>query len=90
MTARPGRLERLVAELLAAKKTDEQVMEGVTLAVVGRLPTDGEKKLTLAAVSKAADRKAAWVEVAKALAATDEGKKHAAELNPAPEKKPKK
>jgi hypothetical protein len=77
-----GRLEKLVGELVGAKKTDEQVLDGLTLALLGRLPTASEK-LTLAAVGKAADRAAAWVEVARALAATEEAKKHAAELDTA-------
>jgi hypothetical protein len=86
------RLEKLVGELVGAKKADEQILDGLTLALLGRLPTASEK-LTLAAVGKAADRAAAWVEVAKALAATEEAKKHAAELhkaNPAPETPQKK
>jgi hypothetical protein len=78
----PDRTDKLIGELFAAKKTDEQVLEAVTLAVVGRLPTDGEKRLTLAAVSKAGDRKAAWVEVAKALAGSPEAKAHAAPASP--------
>jgi hypothetical protein len=87
----PSRAEKLVGELLGAKKTDEQVLDGLTLAVLGRLPTESEK-LTLAAIGKAAERKAAWAEVAKALAATEEAKKHAAELNKAnpPAKPPEK
>jgi hypothetical protein len=90
---RPSRVEKLVRELVDAKRTDEQVLDGVSLVVLGRLPTESEKKLTLAAVGKAADKTAAWVEVAKALAATEEAKKHAAELNkdnPAPPKPPEK
>jgi hypothetical protein len=79
--AGPDRLTKLVDDLLAAKKADDAILDAVALAVVGRLATAGEKALTLAAVSKAADRKAAWVEVAKALAATPEAKAHAAELN---------
>jgi len=79
LTARAG---KLIDELIAAKKTDEQLLEAITLATVGRLPTDGEKRLTLAAASKAGDRKAAWVEVAKALAGSDEAKAHAATTAP--------
>jgi RNA polymerase sigma factor (sigma-70 family) len=86
-TRRSYRLEKLVGELVGAKKTDEQVLDGLTLAVLGRLPTESEK-LTLAAVGKAADKKAAWVEVAKALSATEEAKKHAAELQKANPPKP--
>jgi hypothetical protein len=71
----PTRLEKLVSDLLAAKKSDAEMLEAVTLATVGRLPTDAEKRLTLGLVGKTVDRKAAWVEVAKALAATEEGMK---------------
>jgi hypothetical protein len=62
------RLEKLVGELIAAKKSDEALLEAVTLATLSRLPTDSEKKLVLASIGTAADRKAAWVSVAKALA----------------------
>jgi hypothetical protein len=51
------------------------MLEAVTLATVGRLPTDAEKRLTLGLVSKTTDRQASWMEVAKALAATEEGAK---------------
>ena len=47
----------------------------------------GLKVRTLAAVGKAADKTAAWVEVARALSATEEARTHATELqkaNPAP------
>jgi hypothetical protein len=69
---RATQLEKLVSELLSVKKTDAEMLEAVTLATVGRLPTDIEKRLTLGLVSKAGDRSAAWIEVAKALAVTDE------------------
>jgi hypothetical protein len=71
----PDKFEKVVGELLAAKKSDAEMVEAITLAVLGRLPTDAEKKLTLGLVGKAADRKAAWLEVAKSLAATEEGKR---------------
>jgi hypothetical protein len=90
---KPTRLEKLVGELVGAKKTDEQVLDGLILVVLGRLPTESEKKLTLATIGKAADKTAAWVEVAKALSATEEARAHAAELNkanPAPKKPPEK
>jgi len=50
------------------------VLDGITLVVLGRLPTDAEKRLTLGLVARTADRQAAWKEVARALAATSEGK----------------
>jgi hypothetical protein len=69
-----GSLDRLIDLLIAAKKSDADILDFVTIDVLGRLPTETEKKLTLGLVSKAADRKAAWQEVAKALAATGAGK----------------
>lgn len=63
-----GKFEKLVDDLIAAKKSDEAILEALTLAAQGRLPTDVEKALA-GAVAKAPDRKAAWVNVAKALAA---------------------
>lgn len=63
-----AKYEKLVDDLIAAKKSDEAILEALTLAAQGRLPTDVEKALA-GAVAKAPDRKAAWVAVAKALAA---------------------
>lgn len=69
------KFEKLVNELIDAKKSDEAILESLTLATLGRLPTDSEKKLTLASIATAKDRKAAWVAIAKALAGTEESKK---------------
>jgi hypothetical protein len=66
------KFDKLVGELIAAKKSDEAIVEALTLATLGRLPTDSEKKLALVGVSKAADRKGAWVALARALAGTDD------------------
>jgi hypothetical protein len=66
----PDKFEKLVNELIAAQKSDEAILEALTLATLGRLPTDSEKKLTLASISTASDRKTAWVAVARALAGT--------------------
>ena len=65
------RLEKLVGELIAAQKSNEAILEAITLATLSRLPTDAEKKLALAVAGTAADRKAAWVAMARALAGTD-------------------
>lgn len=73
LVEKSDKVEKLVAELIAAKKSDEAVLEALTLATLGRLPTDSEKRLTLAGLSNAADRKAAWVAVARALAGADGG-----------------
>jgi len=90
LARQPDRLDKLLGELIDAKKTDAQILDALTLAIVGRQPNDGEK-LTLAAVAKASDRKAAWSEIIQALAATEEAKKYAADLakrNPPTPKKP--
>ncbi|MFY7952115.1 MAG: hypothetical protein ACOVT5_06365 [Armatimonadaceae bacterium] len=77
-----GWADKLIDDLLAKKKTDEQTLEALTLAATGRLPTDTEKKLVAAVVSKQKDKKAAWQEVAGTLAGTDEAKAHADRLKP--------
>ena len=59
------KFEKLIGELIAAKKSDGAILEAITLATLSRLPTDSEKELTLAAVASAKDRKAVWVGVAK-------------------------
>lgn len=59
---------RLVGELIAAGKSDEQILEALTLAAAARLPTDVEKRLVLATIPTAGDRAAAWATVARALA----------------------
>ena len=74
---------KLIGELMTAKKTDDQILEALTLAITGRLATDGEKKLAGALVAKQKEKATAWAEVAAALAGTDEAKKHAEKLKPA-------
>ncbi len=73
---------KLVGELMTAKKTDDQLLEALTLAITGRLATDGEKKLAGALVAKQKEKATAWGEVAAALAGTDEAKNHAEKLKP--------
>jgi RNA polymerase sigma factor (sigma-70 family) len=75
-----GRLDRLLADLLERKKSDEQVLNALCLATLARFPTETEQKLILDAVKAQTDRRAAWQGVLKALAATEEAKAHAAEL----------
>lgn len=69
--AQADKFEKLVDALIAAKKDDAAILESVTLATLGRLPTDTEKKLA-SGVGKTTDRKAAWVAVARSLAGADE------------------
>jgi hypothetical protein len=74
------RLDRLLADLMDKKKSDEQVLNALCLATLARYATETEQKLILEAVKAQPDRAAAWRGVLAALAATDEAKAHAAEL----------
>ncbi len=76
----PGRLDNLLGQLLDGKRSDEQILEGLSLAILGRLPTESERKLVLANVGKQQDKRAAWADVVKALSGTGEATKHAEEL----------
>jgi protein involved in polysaccharide export with SLBB domain len=75
--ARPNRLETLLGQLLDGKRTDDQVLDALSAAVLGRLPTESERRLILAAVAKAPDKAAAWREVIATLGGTEEAKTHA-------------
>jgi hypothetical protein len=79
-SAKPNRFDSLLDQLLGGKRTDEQILEGLSLAVLGRLPTESEKQLALANVSRQQDKRAAWREVLHTLAGTSEAKQHADEL----------
>ncbi len=74
--------DKLIDDLTAKKKTDEQILEALTLAAAGRLPTDIEKKLVTTQTGQAKDKTAAWRQVAGTLAGTDEAKAHADRLKP--------
>lgn len=65
----PNKMDKLVGELMAAKKSDEQMLEAIALAAAGRLPTAEEKRATLVLVVLAPDKKAAWIALARAFAA---------------------
>jgi RNA polymerase sigma factor (sigma-70 family) len=85
----PERLVQLLDRLLKDKRGDDQVLEALALATLGRLPTESEKKLVLASVSKQEDKTAAWREVLKTFAGTSEAKQYAQELNRGSGKSPK-
>jgi RNA polymerase sigma factor (sigma-70 family) len=73
-------LDRLLADLIDKKKSDEQMLNALCLATLARYPTETEQKLILEAVKAQPDRTTAWCGVMGALAATEEAKVHAAEL----------
>lgn len=79
---KPGdRLTRLLAELLDGKKSDEQILDALSLATMARFPTTTEKKLILDGLKSQPDRRVAWDGVLRALASTDEAKSHADALS---------
>lgn len=74
---------KLLTELQQAKKTEEQILESLTLAITGRLPTETEKKLVANMMAKEKDKTAAWASLATTLAGTNDAKQHAEKLKPA-------
>jgi hypothetical protein len=76
----PDRLTRLLDGLIEHKRSDEQILEALTTAALGRLPTESERKLVIGNVGKQQDKKTAWAEVLRTFTSTDEAKQHAEEL----------
>jgi hypothetical protein len=71
---------KLLEQVLDGKRSDEQVADAVTLATVGRYPSEAEQKMMLASVTGASDRRAAWKKVLDTLAGTKEAQAHAETL----------
>ncbi len=80
-TTVPERLVQLLDKLLKDKRSDDQVLEALSLATLGRLPTESEKKLVIDSVAKQQDKPAAWRDVLSTFARTNEAKQYAEELN---------
>ena len=76
----PDRFDTLIGQLLDGKRADDHVLDTLTAAFLGRLPTESERAFVLGSVSKAADKKAAWTDVVFALTNTKEAKQYAEEL----------
>jgi RNA polymerase sigma factor (sigma-70 family) len=86
----PERLVQLLGKLLKEKRNDEQILEALALATLGRLPTESEKKLIVAGIAKQEDKAAAWRDVLKMFAGTNEARQYAEELGSGGPKAPKK
>jgi RNA polymerase sigma factor (sigma-70 family) len=69
------RLDQLLDQLLASKRSDEQVVEALYLATLGRLPTEGEKR-RVADLAAGGNRQAHFEEVLRTLLATRECRDH--------------
>src|SRR5213076_1205480 len=61
-----------IGRLVAAKKTDREILDELYYAALSRPPFDDEKKLALAHVTKGADKRKAWEDVLWALINTRE------------------
>jgi RNA polymerase sigma factor (sigma-70 family) len=82
------RLNKLLDELLHSKRSDEQVLEALFLAALGRFPTDAEQKFALEQVVKQKDRREAFANVLYLFLSTPEFKEHVEELNRALPRRP--
>jgi hypothetical protein len=71
---------KLLDQVLDGKRTDEQIADAISLATVGRYPTEAEQKIMLASVAGAKEQKAAWKKVLDTLATTTEAQAHAEAL----------
>jgi len=56
-----------IGKLIAAGKTDAQILEEVYLATLGRYPSEREKMIALLDIDLAKDRRLAWEDVQWAL-----------------------
>jgi len=77
MTGGPDRLDQLLAQVLAEKKSDEQILEVLYLATMGRYPTNDAKRVILAQLGKQTDRAAAWNDVLHALTQSKDARDYA-------------
>jgi len=80
-TAPPGdRLDQLVQELVKSQKTDDQIIEALFLASIGRFPAETEKKFAMEHLTKGKDRAEAATDVLYALTNTREFSAHVQDL----------
>lgn len=66
------RIGRLPAELVKAKKTDAEIVDGLFLAAVARLPTDKEKETAAKHLAGAKNREESARDIAWAVVNTKE------------------
>jgi WD40 repeat protein len=76
-----ARSTRLVNQLLAGKKSDEQVIEAVFLATLGRFPSEIEGKTVSALLANKKDRREAIEDLIVALRGSKEYLQHLDSLN---------
>jgi WD40 repeat protein len=77
----PGdRLDQLVQELVKSQKSDDQIIDALFLAAIGRFPAETEKKFAMEHLTKGKDRAEAVTDVLHALTNTREFSAHVQDL----------
>jgi hypothetical protein len=66
--------------MLHSGKSNEQILDALTLAALGRFPTETERSLALAVVAERKDRPVAWSGILQALTGSAEFRRHVEEL----------
>jgi RNA polymerase sigma factor (sigma-70 family) len=74
-------IDRLILELVRGQKSNDQIIDAVFLATLGRFPLDTERKLTTDHLTKAKDRGEGTADIVWALTNSIEFKSHVEELN---------
>jgi hypothetical protein len=70
----------LLNQMLNLGKSNEQILDAITLAALGRFPTETERTFALAVVDQYKDRPAAWNGILKALTGSAEFRRHVEQL----------
>jgi RNA polymerase sigma factor (sigma-70 family) len=70
--AAPAQFARLLNELLNGSRTDDQILEALTLATLARFPTESERQFVPGFLKAQADRRKAWEQVLTIQLASDE------------------
>lgn len=80
------RFDQLIDDLLARKKTDQEILDALFLATIAPLPSEAESKSLQKEIAKkkAGNEKETWKDVAHALTNSAEFLRHVGELNPNP------
>ncbi len=76
----PTAITRLIADLVAAKKTDNQLLDALCLATLARFPTESERRFVLGEAAKRAEPVEFWSGVATSLVVSKDSREYARQL----------
>jgi len=77
----PAHFGRLLDELLNGSRSDEQILEALTLATLARFPTESERLFLTGFMKSQSDRRKAWEQVLSVQLSTNEFRQHLDALN---------